>query len=115
MKVKQIADLDDSPVTNLARTLQTVFRTRRTRHKSETNRRSREHWCRRRTGFRLPRMAYKIQYFRDGQHYAEVYWDAPLPDTRDTARRGLKRNRAQYATILDLEHGARPVETLSAH
>ena len=60
-------------------------------------------------------MAYKIQYFRDGQWYAEVYWDAPLPDTRETARRGLKRNRAQYATILDLEHGARPVETLSAH
>jgi len=38
-----------------------------------------------------------------------------LPDTRDTARRGLKRNRAQYATILDLDHDARPVETLSAH
>ena len=57
-------------------------------------------------------MAYKIQYFRDGKHYADVYWDAPLPQTRDTARRGIRRNRNEYATILDLEHNAKPVETL---
>jgi hypothetical protein len=57
-------------------------------------------------------MSYKIQYYRDGERYIEVYWDAPLPQTRETARRGLKRNRAEYATILDLEHGAKPVETL---
>ena len=57
-------------------------------------------------------MPYKIQYFRDGKHYAEVYWDAPLPQTRDTARRGLKRNRAEYATILDLDQDAKPIETL---
>jgi len=62
--------------------------------------------------FYLSVMAYKIQYFRDGKHYLEVYWDAPLPQTRDTARRGLKRNRAEYATILDLDHDAKPVETL---
>ena len=59
-------------------------------------------------------MAYKIQYFRDGRHYAEVYWDQSLPDTRETARKGLKRNQAQYATILDLDDGAKPVETLEA-
>lgn len=57
-------------------------------------------------------MPYKIQYFRDGQRYAEVYWDAPLPQTRDTARSGLKRNCAEYATILDLDQDAKPVETL---
>ena len=45
--------------------------------------------------FYLSVMAYKIQYFRDGKHYLEVYWDAPLPQTRDTARRGIKRNRAE--------------------
>jgi len=60
-------------------------------------------------------MAYKIQYFRDGQWYAEVYWDEPLPETRDTARRGLKRNRAEYATILDLDHDAKLIETLTDH
>jgi hypothetical protein len=59
-------------------------------------------------------MAYKIQYFRDGQRYSEVYWDEPLPETRETARKGLKRNRAEYATILDLEHDAKPVERVSA-
>ena len=58
-------------------------------------------------------MAYKIQYFRDGKRYTEVYWDGPLPETRETARKGLKRNRAQYANILDLERGARQVETVS--
>ena len=58
-------------------------------------------------------MAYKIQYFRDGRHYAEVYWDEPLPQTRETARKGLNR-RAHYATILDLDHDARPVETVNA-
>jgi len=58
-------------------------------------------------------MAYKIQYFRDGKSYTEVYWDGPLPETRETARKGLKRNRAQYANILDLERGARQVETVS--
>jgi hypothetical protein len=57
-------------------------------------------------------MAYKIQYFRDGKTYAEVYWDQPLHHTRDTARRGIKRNRAEYATILDLDRDAKPVETL---
>ena len=59
-------------------------------------------------------MAYKIQYFRDGRHYSEVYWDEPLHETRETARKALKRNRAEYATILDLEHDARPVERVSS-
>ena len=58
-------------------------------------------------------MAYKIQYFRDGKSYTEVYWDETLPETRETARKGLKRNRAQYANILDLERGARQVETVT--
>ncbi len=58
-------------------------------------------------------MAYKIQYFRDGKSYTEVYWDGPLPETRETARKGLKRNRAQYANILDLDRNARQVETVS--
>ena len=59
-------------------------------------------------------MAYKIQYFRNGRWYAEVYWDEPLPQTRETARAGLKRNRAEYATILDLDHDSRLIEKLSA-
>ena len=57
-------------------------------------------------------MAFKIQYFRNGSWYAEVYWDEPLPDTRETAGKGLKRNQADYATILDLDHGARVIETI---
>lgn len=57
-------------------------------------------------------MAYKIQYFRDGKWYTEVYWDEPLPETRETARKGLKRNRAHYANILDLERNAQQVETV---
>ena len=60
-------------------------------------------------------MAYKIQYFRSGKRYSEIYWDEPLPETRDTARKGLKRNRAEYATILDLDQDAKLIETLSAH
>jgi len=59
-------------------------------------------------------MAYKIQYFRDGKPYAEVYWDQPLPQTRETAKKGLKRNRAESATILDMDQGLKPVETLTA-
>ena len=59
-------------------------------------------------------MAYKIQYFRDGRHYAEVYWDETLLETRETARKGLKRNCAEYATILDLDHDAKPIERVSA-
>ncbi len=60
-------------------------------------------------------MAYKIQYFRDGKRYCEVYWDDPLPDTRETAERGLKRNQAEYATIIDLDLGGKVVETVSYH
>lgn len=60
-------------------------------------------------------MSYKIQYFRDGKHYTEVYWDGTLPETRETARRGIKRNRAHYATILDLDHDAKLIETLHAN
>ena len=59
-------------------------------------------------------MAYKIQYFRSGKWYSETYWDEPLPQTRETARKGLKRNRAEYATILDLDRDAKLIETLSA-
>ena len=58
-------------------------------------------------------MAFKIQYFRDGKSYTEVYWDQPLPDTRETARKGLKRNKAEYATILDLNRDARVIETVT--
>ena|GEM_PF-2748597 len=57
-------------------------------------------------------MSYKIRYFRDGKRYADVYWDGTLPETRETARRGIKRNRAEYATILDLDRDAKPIETL---
>jgi hypothetical protein len=60
-------------------------------------------------------MAFKIQYFRDGKWYTEVYWDEPLPDTRDTARKGLKRNRAEYAAILDLNQNAKLIETVTPH
>jgi hypothetical protein len=60
-------------------------------------------------------MAFKIQYFRDGKRYTEVYWDEPLPDTRDTARKGLKRNKAEYATILDLNRDAKLIETVTGH
>jgi hypothetical protein len=48
-------------------------------------------------------MPYKIQYFREGTQYCEVYWDDSLPETRETAIKGLKRNMAEYAAILDLD------------
>jgi hypothetical protein len=54
-------------------------------------------------------MAYKIQYFRQGKRYAEVYWDFSLPDTRETAINGLKRNKAEYAAIIDLDNGCQLV------
>jgi hypothetical protein len=59
-------------------------------------------------------MAFKIQYFRDGKSYTEVYWDEPLPDTRETARKGLKRNKAEYAAILDLNRDAKVIETVTS-
>ena len=58
-------------------------------------------------------MAYKIQYFRQGRRYVEVYWDGTLPETRETAKTGLKRNKAEYAAILDLDHGGKVAETVS--
>ena len=60
-------------------------------------------------------MAYKIQYYRDGCLYTEVFWDDDLPDTREAARNGLKRNRAEFATIIDLDLDAKIVETISLH
>jgi hypothetical protein len=59
-------------------------------------------------------MAFKIQYFRGGKWYTEVYWDEPLPDTRETARKGLKRNKAEYAAILDLNRDAKVIETVTS-
>ena len=59
-------------------------------------------------------MAFKIQYFREGKSYTEVYWDEPLPDTRETARKGLKRNKAEYAAILDLNRDAKVIETVTS-
>lgn len=58
-------------------------------------------------------MAFKIQYFRNRTWYAEVYWDEPLPETRETASKGLKRNQADFATILDLDRDAKVIETVS--
>ena len=57
-------------------------------------------------------MAYKIIYFRAARQYIEVYWDEPLPDTRETARKGIKRNRVDYATIHDLDRDAKLIETI---
>jgi hypothetical protein len=57
-------------------------------------------------------MPYKIQYFRDGKHYTEVYWDEPLPETRETARPGINRNRPQYAAIAELDPDAKPSKIL---
>jgi hypothetical protein len=58
-------------------------------------------------------MAYKIVYFRAATPYAEVYWDDSLPDTRETARKGIRRNRVDYATIHDLDRDAKLIETVS--
>lgn len=58
-------------------------------------------------------MAYKIQYYRDGYLYTEVFWDDDLPDTREAARNGLKRNRAEFATIVDLDLDAKIVATIN--
>jgi CO dehydrogenase/acetyl-CoA synthase delta subunit len=58
-------------------------------------------------------MAYKIVYFRAATQYAEVYWDDCLPDTRETARKGIRRNRVDYATIHDLDRDAKLIETVS--
>jgi len=60
-------------------------------------------------------MAYKIQYFRHAQLYLEVFWDDDLPDTRETAKKGLKRNRAEFATIIDLDQDAKIVDTVRHH
>ena len=57
-------------------------------------------------------MAYKIQYFRQGVQYCEVYWDEPLAETRDTAIKGLKRYMAEYAAILDLDQDGKLAETV---
>ena len=60
-------------------------------------------------------MAYKIQYYRRAHVYAEVFWDDDLPDTREVAQGGLKRNQADFAIIIDLDQNARIVETLRHH
>ena len=60
-------------------------------------------------------MAYKIQYFQKGHFYAEVFWDDDLPDTREVALRGLKRNQAEFAMIIDLDMDAKIVETIRPH
>ena len=60
-------------------------------------------------------MAYKIQYYQKGHFYVEVFWDDDLPDTREVARNGLKRNHADFAMIIDLELDAKIVETIRHH
>ncbi len=60
-------------------------------------------------------MAYKIQYYRRAQLYIEVFWDDDLPDTREAAKKGLRRNRAEFATIIDLDQNAKIVETVRPH
>ena len=60
-------------------------------------------------------MAYKIQYYRQAHLWTEVFWDDDLPDTRDVALGGLKRNRAEFAMIIDLDQDARIVETIRYH
>ena len=60
-------------------------------------------------------MAYKIQYFQKGHFYVEVFWDDDLPDTREVAQCGLKRNQAEFATIIDLDLDSRIVETVRHH
>jgi hypothetical protein len=60
-------------------------------------------------------MAYKIQYYRHAQLYVEVFWDDDLPDTREVAKNGLKRNRAEFATIIDLDQNAKIIETVRPH
>jgi len=60
-------------------------------------------------------MAYKIQYYRQGRFYVDVFWDDDLPDTREVAEMGLKRNRADFAMIIDLDQDARIVETIRHH
>jgi len=60
-------------------------------------------------------MAYKIQYYRHAQLYIEVFWDDDLPDTREVAKNGLKRNRAEFATIIDLDQNAKIIETVRHH
>jgi len=57
-------------------------------------------------------MAYKIIYFRAATPYSEVYWDEPLRETRETARKGIMRNRVDYATIHDLDRDAKLIETI---
>lgn len=60
-------------------------------------------------------MAYKIQYYRKGRFYVDVFWDDDLPDTRDVAEKGLKRNQADFAMIIDLDLDSRIVETIRYH
>ena len=60
-------------------------------------------------------MAYKIQYYRQGRFYVDVFWDDDLPDTREVAEKGLKRNQADFAMIIDLDLDAVIVETVRLH
>ena len=40
---------------------------------------------------------------------------APIPDTREIAEKGLRRNQADFAMIIDLDLSARIVETIGPH
>ena len=60
-------------------------------------------------------MAYKIQYYRKGRFYVDVFWDNDLPDTREVAEMGLRRNQADFGMIIDLDLNARILETLRPH
>ncbi len=60
-------------------------------------------------------MASKIQYYRKGRFYVDVFWDDDLPETREVAEKGLKRDQADFAMIIDLDLNARIVETIRPH
>jgi hypothetical protein len=40
---------------------------------------------------------------------------APIPDTREIAEKGLRRNQADFAMIIDLDLNAGIVETIGPH
>jgi hypothetical protein len=52
-------------------------------------------------------MSYKIRYFRDGSAMRTSIGTARFPKPVRPRAAGIKRNRAEYATILDLDRDAK--------
>ena len=48
-------------------------------------------------------MAYKIEYFKEGQNIGDTPWEASLDETIKVAEDGLIRHRADFFRIIDVD------------